>query len=68
MTLCDVWMTKKRNLGFEVKGVKIDKTPTVYKLNGTKIELIEKGNLNYTILNYDYRLDRPGKYAALLRI
>lgn len=68
MTLCDVWMNKKQNLGFEVKGVKIDKTPTVYKLNGTKIELIEKGNLNYTILNYDYRLDRPGKYAALLRI
>jgi len=70
MVLCDVWLKEKQNLGFDNTNIyAIDKNPNIYKLTDTgQIELIQKGNINYSIINYDYKPDKVGKYASMLMI
>jgi hypothetical protein len=69
MTLCDVWINKKHNMGYHVVSENIKKQPTIYKTtDNNQIELIQKGNSNYNIINYDYKPEKAGKYAAMLMI
>lgn len=66
LSVCEIWEKEKRNIGHYVEHVEtFNISPTIYKTD--PVELVKSGDA-YTVLDYHYRPDKVGKYAAMLPI
>ena len=66
----DYWIKHQQNIGFDAIAIQqMNIQPTVYKVNEQKqLELVKTGNTSYQVIDYQYRPDKVGQYAAMLTI
>lgn len=68
ITIIEEWIKNKiNNVNITIKDLNIK--PNIYKVNDEqKLILVQQGNTNYNVVDYIYRPNREGTYAAMLNL